>query len=195
MARDTTIPPESFDEILAWLNADRDVAAAAYLELRETLANLFEINHCSDPQWLTDETFDRVAKKVHELRKNYEGDPRLYFYAVARNLIKEESKKIKRHASVDEMELPAQSSGETDQETAEMREACLQSCLKKLSADKRKLVRSYYEKEKQAKIDHRAELAKKWGIKVETLRVNVHRIRNTLVECIERCLERKAQRR
>lgn len=195
MARNTAIPPESFDEILAWLNPNRDEAASIYLELRESLAKLFDLNHCSDPEWLTDETLDRVAKKVHEVRENYEGDPRLYFYAVARNLIKEESKKIKRHASVDDLQLPAQGNDETNHETAEMREACLRSCLKKLGAEKSKLIKSYYEKEKQAKIDHRAELAKKLGIKVETLRVNVHRLRNTLVECIERCLERKAHKR
>lgn len=195
MARDTAIPPESFDEMLAWLNDDRDVAASIYLELRESLANLFEINHCSDPHWLTDETIDRAAKKVHEVRKNYEGDPKLYFYGIARNLIKEESKKIKKHASLADMDPPAPAIDETDDETAEIREACLRFCLKKLSAEKRKLIRSYYEKEKQAKIDYRAEIAQELGIKVETLRVNVHRIRSTLVECIERCLEGKARRR
>jgi RNA polymerase sigma factor (sigma-70 family) len=195
MARDSAIPPESFDEILAWLNDDRDVAASIYLELRESLTNLFEINHCSDPQWLTDETIDRAARKVKEVRKDYKGDPRLYFYAIARNLIKEESKKIKKHASLADLDPPAPAIDETDDETAEMREACLRSCLKKLSAGKRKLIRSYYEKEKQAKIDHRAEMAQELGIKVETLRVSVHRIRNVLVDCIERCLARNAQRR
>jgi len=195
MARDSAIPPESFDEILAWFNPDRDVAASIYLELRESLAKLFAINHCSDPQWLTDETFDRVAKKVHEVRKGYEGDPRFYFHGIARNLIKEESKKIKRYASLDEIDPPAHAVNEVEQETAEMREECLRSCLKKLDAAKRNLIRSYYAKEKQAKIDHRAELAKQLGIKVETLRVDVHRIRKKLEECIERCLDRKAQRK
>src|SRR6476661_3695726 len=103
MARDSAIPPESFDEILAWLNPDRDVAASAYLQLRADLAKIFVYNHCSDPEWLTDETFDRVAKKIHDLRQEYEGDPRFYFYGVARNLIKEDSKKVKRQGSLDEL--------------------------------------------------------------------------------------------
>jgi RNA polymerase sigma factor (sigma-70 family) len=195
MARDSAIPPESFDEILAWFNPDRDVAASIYLELRESLTKLFAINHCSDPQWLTDETFDRVAKKVHDVRQDYEGDPRFYFYGIAKNLIKEDSKRAKRHASLDDLELPAKTIDETEQETAEMREECLQSCLKKLGAEKRNLIRSYYAKERQAKIDNRAELAKQLGTNVETLRVRVFRIRNTLEECIERCLTRKAQRK
>ena len=192
MARDSAIPPESFDEILAWFNPDRDVAASIYLELRESLAKLFAVNHCSDPQWLTDETFDRVAKKVREVRQNYAGDPRFYFYGIARNLIKEESKKIKRYASLNDIDPPAKAIDETEHESAEMRDECLLFCLKRLGAEKRNLIRSYYAKEKQAKIDHRAELAKQLGMKVETLRVNVHRIRNTLEECIGRCLDRKA---
>lgn len=195
MDRDSAIPPESFDEILAWLNPDRDIAASIYLQLRADLAKAFTFNRCSDPQGLADETFDRLAKKIHELRQSYEGEPRFYLYAIARNLIKEESKKAKNQASLDDIDPPAKTTDNTEQETAEMREACLHACLKKLNAEKRNLIKSYYAREKQAKIDHRAELAKQLGIKVETLRVNVHRIRNTLEECIGRCLDRKAQQK
>jgi len=195
MARDSEIPPESFDEILAWLNPDRDLAASMYLQLRDDLAKIFLYNHCSDPEWLTDETFDRVARKVHEVRQDYQGDPRHYFYAIARNLIKEESKKLKRHASLDDIDPPANTINETEQETAEMREECLGSCLKKLGTKKKDLILNYYAKEKQAKIDHRAELATQLGTNVENLRVKIFRIRNTLVECIERCIDRKAQRK
>lgn len=194
MARDSVLPPESFEEILAWFNSDRDVAASMYLQLRNDLTKLFELNHCADPEWLTDETFDRVAKKVHVLRQTYEGDPRLYFYGVARNVIKEDQKKVKTHASIEEVEPLAQEI-EFKAETADMREECLHSCLQELSAEKRDLILNYYAKEKQAKIDHRAELAHRLGTSVETLRVRVYRIRNRLVECIERCLEEKARRK
>ena len=100
MARDSAIPPESFDEILAWLNPERDVAGTIYVQLREDLTKIFAWNRCPDPDGLTDEVFDRVAKKVHEVRKTYVGDPKLYFYGVARNLIKEIPKKIKAQISL-----------------------------------------------------------------------------------------------
>jgi len=74
-----------------------------------------------------------------------------------------------------------------------MREECLHSCLLKLSADKRELILNYYAKEKQAKIEHRTEMARQLGTTVETLRVRVYRIRATLEGCIERCLDRMAQ--
>lgn len=195
MARDSVIPPESFDEILAWLNPDRDRAASMYLQIRADLTRIFTFNNCSDPEGLTDETFDRLAKKIHELRQTYEGDPRLYLYGIARNLIKEELKKVKTQTSLDDFEAPANTVDETEQETAEMREDCLRSCLKKLSAEKRKLILGYYSKEKQEKIELRARLAKQLGTNVETLRVRVFRIRAALEECIEQCIDRKAKRK
>jgi RNA polymerase sigma factor (sigma-70 family) len=194
MARDSALPPENFEEILAWLNSDRDVAASMYLQLRDDLTKIFTMNRCSDPEWLTDETLDRVGKKVVVLRQTYEGDPRLYFYGVARNLIKEDLKKVKTQASLEDIEHRAQDI-EFKEETADLREECLQTCLEELSAEKRDLILNYYAKEKQAKIDHRAELAKRLNTSVETLRVRVHRIRNSLEKCIEQCLDRKAPRK
>lgn len=191
MARDSAIPPESFEEILAWLNPDRDVAATMYVQLRHDLAKMFMWGRCADPEGMTDEAFDRVAKKVHDVRPTYEGDPRLYFRAVANNLIKENHKKIKTQLPVEDIDLAGPSISETEDELAAYIEECLQLCLQKLGADKRELILSYYAKEKQAKIDHRNELAQKFEITVETLRVRVFRIRETLAECIGRCLKRK----
>ena len=193
MARDSEIPPESFEEILAWLNGDRNEAAAMYVQLRQDLAKMFMWGRCADPEGLTDEVFDRVAKKVHDVRPTYEGDPRLYFRAVANNLIKENNKRVKTQLSLEGIDLPESPTTETEDEMAADIEECLQQCLQKLSTDKRELILGYYAKEKQAKIDHRYELAQKFGITVETLRVRVFRIRESLADCIGRCLKRKRQ--
>ena len=189
MARDPAIPPQSFDEILAWLNPDRDEAASSYLQLRNDLTRIFTWNRCADPDGLTDEVFDRVARKVHQVRQTFEGDPRLYFYAVARNLIKESPKRVKKQVSLEDINPTAPETSKED-ESASMREECLHSCLQELSTEKKTLVLSYYAEEKQAKIDHRTEMARQLGISVETLRVRVYRIRGTLEKCIERCLDR-----
>ena len=192
MPRNSDVPPESFNEILAWLDPDRQIAGTIYVQLRHDLAKIFVWNKCADPEGLTDEVMDRVARKVLHLRETFEGDPRLFFYGVAKNLIKESPKKVKTHVSLDDTDLPAISATDID-ETAEMREECLNSCLQSLSSEKRALILAYYAKEKQAKIDHRTELAQQLGTSVETLRVRAHRIRATLEECILRCLKRKAQ--
>ena len=195
MARDSAIPPESFDEILAWLNPDRDVAGTIYVQLRQDLTKMFTWNHCPDPEGLTDEVFDRVAKKVHDVRPTYEGDPKLYFYGVARNVIKEIPKKIRAQISLQGTEPASDPRREAQQETAAMREDCLRSCLQKLSKEKRELILAYYARDKQAKIDHRSELAQQFGVSVENLRVKVYRIRISLQRCIERCLKSKAQQK
>ena len=183
----------SFDEILAWLNPDRDVAGTIYVQLRQDLTKIFTWNRCPDPDGLTDEVFDRVAKKVHEVRKTYVGDPKLYFYGVARNLIKEIPKKIKTQISLQGTEPASDPRREAEQETAHMREDCLRSCLQKLSNEKRELIVAYYARDKQAKIDHRIEMAQRLGISVETLRVKAFRIRAILEQCLERCIDRMAQ--
>src|SRR5690349_8436196 len=101
MEQGSTIPPESFEEILAWLNADREEAGALYVQLLHDLAKLFAWYKCVDPEGLADEVFDRVAWKIHNIRESYEGDPRVYFYAVANNLIKEYLRRIKTHVSLE----------------------------------------------------------------------------------------------
>lgn len=191
MVRDPAIPPQSFDEILDWLNPDRNEAANVYLQLRNDLTKIFAWNRCPDPDGLTDEVLDRVARKVHDVRPTFQGDPRLFFYGVARNLIKETPKKIKKQVAIEDTDLPAPDPPVED-ETAAMREDGLQSCLQELSAEKRDLILAYYAKEKQAKIDQRTELARKMGISVETLRVRVYRIRATLEKCIEQAVDRMA---
>jgi RNA polymerase sigma factor (sigma-70 family) len=193
MARDPVIPPESFEEILAWLDPDREVAAKLYLQLRQDLANIFKWRGCTDPEGLTDEVFDRVAKKINEVRPNYQGDPRPYFRAVANNVVKENLKTGKIQVSLEDVDLPQPiTSDSVEEEEADMEE-CLQLCLQNLSPENRELILGYYAKEKQAKIDHRSELAQQLGISVQTLRVRVFRVRASLQGCIERCLKRKGK--
>jgi len=195
MARDSAIQPERFEQILAWLNPDRERAAEVYVQLRNDLTKIFIWRSCSDPEGMTDEVFDRVEKKVDAVRPTYKGDPRHYFHGVANILIKENLKKIKTHVSLDDIDLSNQQITETENEAeAIAREECLQSCLQEISSDKRELIQAYYAEQKQAKIDHRISLAKKFGITLPALRVRVFRIRESLEECIERCLKRKAQR-
>ena len=193
MARDSTVTLQNFEEMLAWLDRDREVAALRYLQLREGLANMFRWRGCSDPDGLVDEVFERVAKKVHEIRPNYQGDPRPYFRAVANNVVKENLKKAKNQVSLEDIALPQQIATESDEDEAEGIEECLQSCLQILSAENRKLIIDYYAKEKQAKIDHRSELAQQLNTSVQTLRVRVYRVRLSLQECIEQCIKSRGK--
>ena len=193
MPRKSEFLPERFDDLLAWLNPDRELAGSIYLDLRHSLLRIFAWNRCSDPEGMTDETFDRVARQAHTLRETYEGNPRLFFYGVANNLIKEYRKKIKSHVSLEGVEPTQDAPQELEEETVERRRECLGKCLEKLPKEKRDLIVSYYSKEKQAKIVHRAEMARKLGISIEALRVRMLRIRGGLEDCIERCLDESGE--
>lgn len=194
MARHSVIPPESFEEILAWLNPDREVAATMYVQLRHDLEKIFKWRGCSDPEGLTDEAFDRVAKKITHLRQTFEGNPKFYFLGVAQNLIREDVKKVKTQGSLDGIDPPENPTTEPD-ETAGILEECFESCLQELSREKRELILGYYAKEKQAKIEHRSKLAKRLDTSVNTMRVRVYRIRQSLETCIERCLKKRGRQK
>ena len=138
---------------------------------------------------MTDETFERVTKQLHQLRETFEGDPKHFFYGVARNLFKEYQKTVKSYVSIADVQLVDGPPQEVDEETSEMREECLASCLQNLTTEKRDLILAYYAMEKGAKIEHRIAMAQQLGVSIETLRVRMYRIRMALEQCIERCLD------
>jgi len=181
--------PANLDDLLSWLHPNRDLAVATYMDLRFALIRIFSWNRCADPQGMTDETFDRVAAKLPKLKETFAGNPKLYFYGVANNLIKEYWKQVKAYSPAECIEPSADPSQEAEEERPDQREECLHLCLGKLPKDKRALILSYYSKEKQAKIIHRARMARDLGVSLEALRVRMLRLRATLEDCIEQCLD------
>ncbi|HEX8068909.1 MAG TPA: sigma-70 family RNA polymerase sigma factor [Pyrinomonadaceae bacterium] len=193
MPRQRVITQEKFDDLLAWLHRDREQAGIKYEEIRRSLIRILAWRGCSDAEGLADETINRVADRVHELKVTYSGDRAAYFYGVVNRLIKECQREARAQVPVEDVSGtsgPAPEAG-ADQEDDFAREYdCLLACLERLSPDKRELILAYYQEEKQAKIDHRKELARRLGLDANALRVRAHRIRAALEECIARCLER-----
>jgi RNA polymerase sigma factor (sigma-70 family) len=191
MTKQRSLTQNSFDQLLMWLDADREQAARKYEDIRHSLIKILVWNGCYEAEDLADETIDRVTRRVPELIDSYEGDPKSYFYAVAKRLLKEW---YRRQAC----ELPPQTevapSPEMSSEAAEAERLyeCTDLCLRQLSDADRQLILLYYQKDKQAKIDARKQLASDLNIGLNALRVKVHRLRAVLHECIERCLGREA---
>jgi len=176
---------EAFESLLQWLNTDRDQAGSRYEEIRQRLIRIFGSRGCAEPEGLADEAINRVAKKVVELAKNYEGDPALYFYGVANKIHLEQ---LKRQKSVVSMSTVP---GVDDFEKEYI---CLDRCMDRLPPDNRDLVMKYYDNEKNANIAQRRLLAEQLGIGLNALRLRAHRIRLFLHECITGCLEEQTQR-
>jgi len=173
----------AFDKLLAWLNPDPEQAGRKYEEIRSRLIKIFTSRGCTVPEDLADETFNRVAKKVPEIAGTYVGDRTLYFYRVAHNIHLEYVRKKADPIPPPAAEHPAE---------LELQYECLEQCIQQLPPRSRELILQYYCEEKQAKIDSRKSLAQRLGIALNALRIQAHRIRTSLEECVMDCLRQKA---
>jgi RNA polymerase sigma factor (sigma-70 family) len=187
---------QQFEELLSWFDPkDRERAGEKYETVRHSLIKILTWGGCIDAEDMADETFNRVAARVEELKRTYEGDPALYFYGVARMLMKECRRRNQTQVPPDEAGEPAAPPPAEDEDAEDdlgRESECLRRCLDGLSPRDRELILAYYTKDKQAKIDHRKELARRLGIVSNALRVRVYRIRLALEDCIERCLRESA---
>ena len=175
---------DDFDHLLDWLDPDREKAGEKYEQIRSGLIDLFNYKGCAGAEELADDTINRVARKVKDLRDTYRGDPANYFYGVGKNVYLEY---LKLKPTVElSPQLPAPQPEDVEQEYQ-----CLEECLGRLSGIQRALVLQYYRERKQAKIDSRRALRQVLNLKSNALRVRVFRIRETLEKCVRRCLELK----
>jgi RNA polymerase sigma factor (sigma-70 family) len=172
---------DEFDKLLSWLDLDRDCAGEKYEVIRRRLIKIFVRRGCPTAEELADETIERVCQILSRTADNYNGDPALFFYGVARNIYLEY---LKRKTA-----LPTLPPNDAFQKE-ELQYQCLDQCLGKLDESDRELIISFYQLEKRAKIDHRRELARQLNITVHALRMRALRIRDQLQECINECLDR-----
>ena len=189
------ITKDTFDELLAWLDPNRDVAGRKYEEIRRSLVKVFAWRKCSDAEGMADCVINRVAYKVRELRGSYEGDPVKYFHGVAKNMLKEYQKGVDLEVSLSTFQLADNRASVRGVMDVERADACLKLCLEQLGAKQRQEIITYYGHEKSEKIRRRRELAERLGINQNALRVRMYRLRAVLEKCMKRCMEsRKANR-
>jgi RNA polymerase sigma factor (sigma-70 family) len=194
MKKEWVLTEGAFETLLAWLDTDRERAGSKYETIRLRLIKIFTCRGCFEAEELADETINRVVGKVDEIANNYRGDPALYFYGVSHNIHLEYLRKLKLRAP----EIPPENTRETvarpsvhPVEDIEPEFECLERCLDELSPDNRRLMLDYYQHEKHAKIDYRQRLADELGIALNALRIRAHRMRRTLRECVQNCLDQQ----
>lgn len=180
MKKERVITKASFDALLNWLDSDREIAAQKYETIRARLIKIFVYKGCSDAEDLADQTINRVTAKLPDIAGNYTGDPANYFHGVARMIYLESLRR--KEISTETFTIAAAA---TD---AEAEFECLMMCLSFLPPQQRELVLDYYVSEKQAKIDHRKELARRLGLTALALRLKAHRTRATLKKCVLQCV-------
>jgi DNA-directed RNA polymerase specialized sigma24 family protein len=180
MNKESVLTQESFEALLNWLAPQREEAGKKYEDIRRRLIKIFACRGCSEPEDLADESINRVISKLKEIEETFQGDPALYFYGVANKVHLE----YLRRPTTPPMPLPRE-----DSESIEKEYACLEKCVQKLTPANRELVLQYYQEEKRAKIEHRKLLADRFGIALNALRIRAHRIRTTLQQCVQSCIQ------
>ncbi|HEU4507723.1 MAG TPA: hypothetical protein VFR78_05765 [Pyrinomonadaceae bacterium] len=180
-------PVEHFNSLLEWLDPNRERAAEKYRGIRQSLIKIFTWRGVADAESVADETLDRVMSRVDELRRTYKGDPSIYVYGEAKNVLIEQ-----RRARGHDVELtdsvPSKQTTDIDEER---RNGCLQRCLAELSPSSRTLIVDYYSRERTRtdRQSYREELARRLQIAPDALRVKVFRIRKNLETCLEACMK------
>jgi len=192
--RDKGRNPEDLKRLLLRFDADPERAWERYSDLRRRLAKYFEWNHCTAPEDLADEVFDRVAAKLdsEEIR-----DVDKYLFGVAGLVRLEAYKKTRPVTPIEDLpggenalpQFQDQSAEIVDGLDQERRLACLRQCLATLTPSDRELVIQYYSAEEEKQKTFRQKLAEKAGLKLGTLRVRINRLRERLEECVRRRLE------
>ena len=182
LANNRTLTQDLFDDLLSWLDSDRDLAGMEYEDMRRRLIKLFVCRQCHDPESLADETINRVAMKVKQIKDTFVGPRAPYFFAVA-NKIHLEYLRVKPS-----IPIPPSLSSATVVDEIDPEYTCLEHCLERQTPANRKLVLEYYKGEKRTKIEYRKGLADQYGIALNALRIRVHRIRGLLEECVKSCI-------
>lgn len=181
----------AFVRLLDRLGEDEEQAAEQYEHLRHTLIRFFEWRGAPFPEEHTDETFNRLARKLDEgveIRSLRE-----YSFTIARLVWLESLKgSDKRRAPLDEIEHEP-IAPDTSRETAEKeaRLNCLDDCLGSLPGESRDLIIEYYVDEKRGRIDRRRDLAERLGLRRDALANRAQRLRDKLELCVTRCLQKK----
>lgn len=181
--------PADFEALLHGLDPDRDAAGARYEILRLKLCRYFAYRGQPGAEELADETLDRVGRRLargEELR----ADPSAFALGVARNVLREAWDRQRRRDRAGEevataMAAPDHAPGEGEPwQGAPL--AALASCLARLPDDQRRLVLAYYEGQQGSQIPARRSLAASAGLGLNALRIRVHRIRQSLEQCLRR---------
>lgn len=174
------LTPATFEALLANLNSDRERAGERYERIRRKMVLFFERRQCEQADRHADEVLDRAARKIHAGAPV--PDVERYCFGIARVMVFERLAEVRRRREALEWfrcRLPAPGDPREVEETEE-HFGHLEFALLMLPDADRELILSYYQGEGGGRINQRKELAERFGIPGNALRIKVHRIRAKL---------------
>jgi DNA-directed RNA polymerase specialized sigma24 family protein len=186
-----SLTARTFDRLLNWLNEGENSADAKYLEMHRRLIAYFDRKNCRAPDELTDETLNRVARRLEEEGAIVTETPAKYCYIVARFVFMEHLREAdKRTDALDEIRRQKSGRDAAAAEVNDRKETllnCLDRCTSKLPSANRELITRYYIGKERVKIENRRALAQSLGITINALSIRACRIRDKLEACVRQC--------
>ena len=166
--KDWSLTSEAFNRMLLSLDEDREAAGEKYEAIRAKLNKLFRWRGCASPDEYTDETIDRVARRLSE-GAELRTEPYLFFHGVALNVLREHWKQTEQApvvpiGSLGPQQLPFSDTEELEQRANERRAReqqldCLDRCLGALAPHTRRLLLNYHHSEGRERVETRERLA------------------------------------
>ena len=186
----STSPPvpaadtQALSALLGYLGPDPDTAGRAFEDLRRGLVRFFDWRGVHVPEECADICLDRLAKRILEGEQVVSVPA--FTFALARLVLLEYGRRPDtRTVSLDD-------APESVLAVAASRSSpwldCLEAELAALPAAGRELILRYYTRERRAKIDDRAALARELGITVAALRNRAQRLRDRLERAVSACV-------
>jgi RNA polymerase sigma factor (sigma-70 family) len=177
-----SVTQAQFDSLLSWLNPDRDLAGRKYQTIHSGLVRIFVSKGFNNAEDLADETINRVIERLPDIQDSFVGEPAYYFHGVARNIIRETSRRKEIPCNVFDT-WAALRSDERDEHDYD----CLGRCLQSLPKGKRDLILDYYLYEGHDKVEHHRNMAKQLNITDGAFRSRAYQIRLNLRSCMRQC--------
>lgn len=182
MRRERDPTAAEFEKLLCWIDPDREEAGRKLRLIHSRVIQSFVCRGCIDAQSLADEVSNRVAVRIDKVITDYP-DPLRCFLGFVGNVHREYLREQRQQAAAREPPRPRPA------EILEKEDECLRECLGTLANRERDLFVRYFHVDKRTKIAARKALARELNLTPNALRIQAHRLRKRLLECLERCVE------
>lgn len=182
----------AFSRLLERLDSDPEIAGGHYEDMRRSLRRFFEWRGVAAADTAADETIDRLGRRLSAGETVV--DVRAYVLGIARMVALEHHRRPEtRHVPLDPpVEQRLVAPVDTPREDARM--TCFDRCVAALTPDVRDFIVGYYSDTGRARIDARADLARRHRLSPNALRLRAQRVRDRLEHCIGGCLAKSSTR-
>lgn len=185
------VAKENFDKLLEWLSPDREEAGTRFEQIRDGLIRYFRIKGCHEPEFLADESMSRVIRRIDSLDLSTGVTYSTLFFGFATNVFHEYSRSEKKRM-LQFSDAFERVSANSVSITPDFAVDCLHKCLADLNFHDSKLLVEYYREDKQVKFAYRRQLATQNEMAMGALHTKIHRLKNVLRPCVEKCMSEKS---